>query len=145
MGGGGGRGAPATAAVTIIDNDSAPGANPVYTIPFFVRQQYLDFLAREPEASEPWSGVLSRCRQDIINTPPEVQTDCDRIDVSKDFFASPEFQLKGVYTIVFYRVSFGRRPDYTEFVSDLRAVTGLTAQETAQKRAAFAAAFAQRG
>jgi hypothetical protein len=64
--------------------------------------------------------------------------------VSKDFFTSPEFQLKGLYVIVFYRVAFNRRPDYAEFVQDLRAVTGSTTQETAQKRAAFASSFAQR-
>ena len=54
--GGATLGAPATATVTITDNDAVTGPNPIFTTPFFVRQHYLDFLSREPEAGEPWSG-----------------------------------------------------------------------------------------
>ncbi|HYY41768.1 MAG TPA: Calx-beta domain-containing protein, partial [Pyrinomonadaceae bacterium] len=37
-------GTPATATVTITDNDTAATPNPIFSSPFFVRLQYLDFL-----------------------------------------------------------------------------------------------------
>ena len=39
----------ATATVTIIDNDAVTGPNPIDNTNFFVRQQYIDFLNREPD------------------------------------------------------------------------------------------------
>ncbi len=132
-------GAQFTAAVTIKDNDPSAGApNPINGNAFFVRLQYLDFLSREPEAGEPWTGVLNRC-PNVLNDPA-----CDRILVSSAFFGSPEFQLKGYYTFLFYRVAFGRLPEYAEIVADMRGVSGSGAQEVYDKRAAFAASFAAR-
>ena len=50
-GAGVGLGNPNTTAVTILDNDTgAPVTNPIDEVPFFVRQHYLDFLNREPDA-----------------------------------------------------------------------------------------------
>src|SRR5207245_9958202 len=46
-------GTPSIATVTITDNDSTTGPNPVDNSSFFIRQQYLDFLGREPEPSCP--------------------------------------------------------------------------------------------
>ena len=43
-------GAQSTTSVVINDNDIANGANPIGATNFFVRQQYLDFLNREPDA-----------------------------------------------------------------------------------------------
>ncbi|MCA1615765.1 MAG: FG-GAP-like repeat-containing protein, partial [Acidobacteria bacterium] len=51
-------GAQDAATLTISDNDSPGAANPIDGNAFFVRQHYLDFLSREPEAGEPWTGVL---------------------------------------------------------------------------------------
>jgi hypothetical protein len=127
-----------TTIVTINDNDAAGQPNPIFSTPFFVRQQYLDFLSREPEAGEPWSGVLNRC-SDVNNNPA-----CDRLLVSQSFFGSPEFRLKGFYVFNFYRVAFGRRPSYEEVIPDMRSVTGATEQEVYQKRAAFPASFIAR-
>ena len=46
-----GLGTPNQAELTIVDNDSvAPTTNPIDDSTFFVRQHYLDFLNREPEA-----------------------------------------------------------------------------------------------
>ncbi len=131
-----------TATVTIADNDVAGQANPIFQTPFFVRQQYLDFLAREPEATEPYSALLNNCAD--VNTGPAVPSGCDRITVSGAFFGSPEFRDKGIYIIVFYRVAFNRLPTYAEFAVDLRGVTGTTGPETLAKRATFATAFTQR-
>ena len=109
-----------------------------------MRQHYLDFLAREPEPGEPWSAVLRGCANQFNTDPNSPSAACDRITVSGAFFGSPEFLIKGVYTIVFYRVAFNRLPQYAEFANDLRSVTGQTAAETNAKRADFANKFVLR-
>src|SRR5205085_5205127 len=92
-------GGQSTATITITDNDTPNKPNPVFATPFFVRQHYLDFLAREPEQTEPWSNVLNNCA-DVNNTDPNAASaGCDRITVSGAFFGSPEFLTKGVYVI----------------------------------------------
>ena len=51
-GAGVGLGSPNQAELRIVDNDSvAPTTNPIDDSAFFVRQHYLDFLNREPDAS----------------------------------------------------------------------------------------------
>jgi len=124
--------------LTINDNDVAGRANPILQTPFFVRQHYLDFLSREPEAGEPWSGVLNRCAD--VNTDPT----CDRILVSGRVGVSPEFRLKGFFVYNFYKVGFNRLPNYEEIIPDMRSVSGTTAAELYAKRAAFPVAFTQR-
>jgi len=127
-----------TALITITDNETVDGPNPIFTTPFFVRQHYLDFLSREPEPGEPWTAVLNNC-SDVNNNPL-----CDRLTVSAAFFGSPEFQLKGYFVYRFYKLAFNRLPLYSEFVLDMRAVTGLTPAEVFQKKAAFSNAFVHR-
>jgi pimeloyl-ACP methyl ester carboxylesterase len=131
-------GAQSTATLTIIDNDSAAGANPIFQTDFFVRMQYLDFLSREPDAAgmAAWVATLNNCAP---NDPT-----CDRVQVSANFFRSQEFQLKGLFVFKFYKVSFGRMPHYAEIVSDMRGVTGTTTPELLAKKAAFTSAWAQR-
>ncbi|HYG10018.1 MAG TPA: pre-peptidase C-terminal domain-containing protein [Pyrinomonadaceae bacterium] len=138
-----------TATVTIQSDDLAmPTTNPINQIPFFVRQQYLDFLDREPEAGEPWTGVLNRCGN--INTGPDTITDCDRIAVSGAFFGSPEFRIKGLFVFLHYKAVFGSAnnplyvPQYDEFVADARRVSGLTAEEVIAKRFDFSEDFLAR-
>jgi subtilisin family serine protease len=131
-------GTPATATVTINDNETVTGPNPIFTTPFFVRQHYLDFLSREPEVGEPWTAVLNNC-SDVNNNPA-----CDRVTVSGAFFGSPEFQLKGYFVYRFYKLAFNRLPLYTEIVVDMRAVTGQTPAEVFQKKGNFTNAFVQR-
>jgi hypothetical protein len=128
----------AQSAVTLIiqDNDTAAAQNPIFTTPFFIRMQYLDFLSREPEVGEPWSAILDGCAG--VDNPA-----CDRIAVSQSFFGSPEFRLKGFYAFNFYRVAFGRRPTYEEIIPDMRSITGTTTEETYRKRAAFPVSFTQ--
>ena|GEM_PF-1075492 len=139
-------GTPATATVTLTDNDTATTPNPVFSSPFFVRQNYLDFLAREPDQGgfNAYLNLLNGC-PDVNNLDPNAPSAaCDRITISGAFFGSPEFKDKGVYTIVFYRAALNRLPRYAEFAQDLRAVTGRTGAEAAAKRAAFATDFVQR-
>jgi hypothetical protein len=142
-------GSPATATVTINDNETVDGTNPILLtndmgIAFFVRQHYLDFLGREPELGEPWSAILRGCANQFNTDPNSPSAGCDRLFVSGSFFGSPEFKFKGGYTIGFYLASLNRRPQYSEFVVDLASVSGATAAEVFAKRAAFAEAFVQR-
>jgi uncharacterized repeat protein (TIGR01451 family) len=135
-----------TATLAIADNDVAGAPNPISGSEFFVRMQYLDFLSREPEASgmRAWLGVLNGC-PDVFNTDPaSPSAGCDRLLVSQSFFQSNEFQLKGYYAFLFYRVALDRRPAYSEIVADMRNVTGRTAAEVFEKRARLAASFARR-
>ena len=134
-------GANSTATLTInSDETTVLVPNPIFGSPFFVRQQYLDFLSREPEQSglDAWLNVLNNC-SDVHNNPT-----CDRIHVSSSFFRSDEFQLKGYFVYLFYRVALNRRPNYDEIIPDLRGVTGQTGDEVARKRAAFARQFTLR-
>jgi hypothetical protein len=124
--------------VTIRDDDAAGAANPIFTTPFFVRQHYLDFLSREPEAGEPWSGVLNRCPN--VNDDPA----CDRITVSQSFFRSPESLLKGFYVFRLYKLAFNRLPEYVEFIADMSFVTGATEAEVYRRKAQLASAFTMR-
>jgi hypothetical protein len=132
-------GAQSAATLSINDNDTAPTANPLGGDSFFVRQQYLDFLSREPDPDgfNAWVGVLNRC---IVENKP----DCDRITVSSSFFRSTEFQLKGYFVYLFYKVSLGRLPRYVEIIPDMRSVTGATAAEVQAKRDAFANTWIER-
>ncbi len=136
--GGASLGSPSTAVITITDNETVNGPNPIFTTPFFVRQHYLDFLSREPEVGEPWTNVLNNC-SDVNNNPV-----CDRLTVSESFFGSPEFRIKGNFVFRFYRVAFNRLPLYTEIVKDMRAVTGQTPSETFQKKGTFTNNFVLR-
>lgn len=140
----GALGVRSTASVRIIDNEfrfepPVVSPNPILSSDFFVRMQYLDFLSREAEANglSAWLGVLNRC-PDVNNNPA-----CDRTTVSSSFFRSNEFQLKGYFVYLFYKVSLGRLPLYAEIVRDMRRVTGETAEEVFAKRLAFANAWVE--
>ena len=107
------------ATVTISDNESSNGQNPIVFTAFFVRQHYIDFLGREPDPA----GFAAW--QNTINTCPSGDTTCDRVHVSGNFFQSPEFQARGYFVYRFYPVAFGRKPDYAEFIPDLAGVSGF--------------------
>ena len=127
-----------------------PGTNTPITIDdadFFVQQHYIDFLNRMPDPGgfAAWLGVLNNCSGDT--------TQCDRIHVSGNFFQSPEFQGRGYFTYRFYPVSFpgvsgsdpsgfGRKPTFTEFLPDLRSISGfLTDAQLEAAKVAFANSF----
>ena len=128
-----------TATVTILDNDLVTGANPIDKTDFFVRQQYLDFLGREPDPGgfAGWTSTINNC------APGD--TSCDRIHVSQLFFQSAEFQDRGYFVYRFYPVAFGRKPDYAEFVPDLASVSGfLDANQLEAAKVAFVNGFMAR-
>lgn len=108
-----------------------PGTNTQITIDdadFFVFQHYVDFLNRMPEPGgyADWQAVLNGC--------VPVSASCDRIHVSGNFFRSPEFQDRGYFAYRQYSVAFGRKPEYVEFMPDLRRVSGFL--DTTQLEAA---------
>jgi hypothetical protein len=119
-----------------------PGTNQVITIDdndFFVQQHYIDFLGRMPEPSglRDWLAILNNCAAG--------NTSCDRIQVSSGFFRSPEFQERGYYAYRFYSAALGRKPDYSEFMPDLRRVSGFqTPAELEASRLALANDFVLR-
>ncbi|HEX3083264.1 MAG TPA: S8 family serine peptidase, partial [Pyrinomonadaceae bacterium] len=93
-------GSQSTATVTIIDNDSANGPNPLSDASFFVRQHYIDFLNREPDASGLafWTGQTTNCGAADL-------TVC-RVNVSGAFFLSIEFQQTGYLVERIYKAAF---------------------------------------
>ncbi|MDQ3907731.1 MAG: Ig-like domain repeat protein [Acidobacteriota bacterium] len=144
--GGASLGSTSTATVSITDNDAAGETNPIFNAAFFVRQQYLDLLSREPESDgfNAWVNTLSNCPNPFNTDPNSPSAQCDRIHVSAAFFLSREFQLKGFFVFKFYKVAFGRLPHYDEITADMSSVTGATTEELVAKKAAFTSAFAQR-
>lgn len=96
-------GSPATAVVTINDNETANGTNPVDQTSFFVRQQYLDFLNREPDVAGMafWSNEINSCGSNP--TCIEVK----RINVSAAFFVSIEFRETGYLVYRMYKAAYG--------------------------------------
>jgi len=123
-----------------------PGTNTRITIDdsdFFVQQQYIDFLSRFPEAEgfNAWLKVLNDCNGDP-NCLGGVNG--KRVLVSKSFFESLEFQIKGYLVYRFYKASLGRLPTYPEIVAGMRSVTGATEAEVIAKREAFAANWVSR-
>ncbi len=133
---------PATAQLVILDNDSAilsTNPNPIDEIEFFVRQQYLDFLGREPDPPgfNGWVSILRNCAFG--------DTRCDRIEVSSAFFRSAEFQGRGFFVYRFYATALGRPPHYAEFVPDLARVSGFqTAAQLEASKVAFINDFIMR-
>jgi hypothetical protein len=124
-----------------------PGTNTRITIDdndFFVQQHYIDFLSRfpEPEGFNAWMAVLNKCNGDASCLDG---VNGQRVLVSKSFFESNEFRIKGYYVYRFYKASLGRLPSYPEIVADMRSVTGATEAEVVAKRNAFASAWLSRG
>ena len=118
-----------TDAVFTATADSAEMKNPLDTSEYFVRQQYLDFLDREPDAGGfgYWSSQFDTCHGDAscLN-----QT---RINVSAAFFIENEFQQTGSFIYRTYKASLGARPAYAQFSSDRSRVIGGANLETSKQ------------
>jgi|GEM_PF-524042 len=128
-----------TVTVTINDNDAAPSStNPIDDIPFFVRQMYIDFLAREPDTVgfNNYVALLTGCPGGGFGlSHPE----CDRVRVAISFYNSPEYGDRGFVVYRFYDAALGRLPQYREFIRDLRRIGGAAtpAETEAAKTALF--------
>jgi hypothetical protein len=129
--------------VTIIDNESVTGANPIEQSDFFVREHYIDFLGREPDPPglRGWLSLLNNCPSSGQDSSGNY---CDRIEVSAGFFRSPEFQDRGYFIYRFYS-AIGKIPFYVEFMPDFAKVSGFqTAQQLEESKVAFVQEFSTR-
>ena len=121
---GGALGAPFITTLTISDNDSSTGPNPLDGAVFFVRQHYLDFLNREPDPSgfAFWTNQINSCGADAQCL------EIKRINVSGAFFLSIEFQETGYLVYRMRKTSFGNLPGMpvpvrlTEFLKDTQRI-----------------------
>jgi len=123
-----------TDAVFTAQPDTIQTLNPIDSSYYFVRQQYLDFLGREPDQGglDFWSAKLTACGAD---------SDCllrARAGVASAFFMSDEFQQSGYYVYRLYKAALGRRLSFDEFSAD-RAQVPVGAN-----RVAFADSFVER-
>jgi len=146
-------GSPASTTLTINDNDLSAGPNPIDTTNFFVRQHYLDFLNREPDAPgfAFWTNEIMVCG----NNPQCIEL--KRINVSAAFFLSIEFQETGYFVYRTHKSGFGNLPGapvplkFLDFLKDTQqigkgvqvGVGNWQAQLEANKQA-YALAFVQR-
>ncbi len=118
--------------------DAAVLANPLDTDLFFIREQYLDFLGREPDAGglAYWSDQIHQCGSDAACTNSR------RIGVAGAFFIEQEFQQTGSFVYRLYSAALGRQLSFAEFSQDRRHVVDGASLET--NKLAFADAFVQR-
>ncbi len=156
-------GTPGTATVTITDNDGASGQSPVkngasFSNAFFVRQQYIDFLNREPDAGGLgfWKNQLDECEG---MTLPAGFTDAQncrevrRINVSAAFFLSIEFQNTGFLVYRFNQAAFNLNAElqFRSFLKDTQGIQrgvivgqGNWQQQIEDNKVAFANSFVTR-
>lgn len=124
----------AVTTVTITDNDTATATtNPINdSAEYFVRQQYRDFLNRDPDASgfAFWVGEYNR-RVGACNSTTTAgttqRTGCvasARATISLSFFLSVEYQQTGYLVYRAYDVAFAR-------VGTPRPARGQSVQQTA--------------
>jgi Calx-beta domain-containing protein len=95
-------GSPSTIVITIGES-AFSGANQIDSTNFYVREQYIDFLNREPDTNgfNFWVNNIDSCGADVGCR--EVR----RIDSSAAFFISIEFQGTGYLVERIYKASFG--------------------------------------
>jgi len=81
---------------------------------FFVRQQFLDLVGREPQTSElaTYVSKLQNC-----NTTRA----CDRASIAAELFQNTGFDEDGSFIYRLYQVAYGRAPGYEEFSADISA------------------------
>jgi hypothetical protein len=99
-------GSQVTFTITINSNEAVNGTNPVkdatFNTDFFVRQHYLDFFTREPDA-----GGLAFWKDQIDSCTTQECREIRRINVSAAFFKSIEFQETGYLVERLYKVAYG--------------------------------------
>jgi hypothetical protein len=157
-------GLPSTITLTIIDNETSNGVNPVDTSSFFVREHYIDFLNREPDTSglNFWINNINNC------TPQPSCIDVQRINTSAAFFLSIEFQDTGYLVYRLYKAAYGDATGTStiggahqisvpiirlnEFLPDTQKIgqgvvvgQGNWQQQIDDNKTAFAEEFVQRG
>jgi hypothetical protein len=123
---------------TFTAETSADGLNPLDTAEYFVRQQYLDFLGREPDQDgfEYWSDQLNQCHDEVVCLRAR------RLDVSAAFFIAQEFQETGLFIHDLYAGGLARKPAFAEYSADRQQVVG--GAHLAADKQMFVEGFVQR-
>jgi hypothetical protein len=96
-------GTPATATITIIDNDSTTTPNKIEQAGFFVNEHYFDFLNRTPDPGGLafWTNEITSCGAN------QACIELKRINVSAAYFLSIEFQQTGYLVERAFRTAYG--------------------------------------
>jgi len=112
--------------------------NPLEMAEYFVRQQYVDLLGREPDESgfNYWSDQINQCGNDVSCASGR------RRDVAAAFFVEQEFQMTGSFIYGLYKGALGRRPVFREYAADRQLVVAGANLEA--RKQAFAEAFVRR-
>lgn len=112
--------------------------NPVDTAEYFVRQQYVDILGREPDEGglNYWSSQILQCGANSGCLSAR------RHEVAAAFFMSDEFQQSGAYIFGVYAGALGRQPVFDEFAIDRQQVVGGGNLDTEKMN--FARGFVER-
>jgi hypothetical protein len=112
-------------------------ANQINDATFFVRQQYSDFLNREPDPGglAYWTNEITSCGNNWRCISAR------RTRVSAAFFVEQEFQNTGSFVYRLYKDGLGRQPIFSEFSQD-RAQIDITNLENTKR--AFTLLFVQR-
>ncbi|HEX5709115.1 MAG TPA: Calx-beta domain-containing protein [Pyrinomonadaceae bacterium] len=109
-----------TVTLTITDDVPETTTNPLDESRKFVRQQYLDFFTREPDAAglDFWSSQIDSCGADAACVTAR------RENVSAAFFLSAEFRETGYLVYRTYQAAFASGPalPYKDFLPDAQAV-----------------------
>jgi uncharacterized protein (TIGR03437 family) len=114
-----------TAPHITINAGGSPAPNPIVTTDFFVRQQYLDFLNRQPDTAGLafWTNQITSCGTD------QACLEVKRINVSGAFFLSIEFQQTGYLVYRTYKAAYGNISStapvplrLSEFLPDTRQI-----------------------
>jgi hypothetical protein len=127
-----------TDAVFTATPDAAQTGNPLDMDMYFVRQQYLDFLGREPDNGglQYWTSELDKCGTDALCLNNR------RVGIAAAFFIENEAQQTGAYVYRLYKGALGRQLNYNEFNTDRQQV--LSGDNLEANKTAFADAFVRR-
>ena len=111
---GGSLGANSSATLTIANNDTPNSpTNPIENGRFFVRQQYADFLSREPD-----QGGFDFWASQFIGLSGTAYG-MRRTAVSNAFFFELEYQQTGAYVYRLYRAAFGNTQPFPNPMGDM--------------------------
>jgi hypothetical protein len=134
-------------------SSALPPPNPIDNAREFVKQQYRDFLNREPDQAgeDFWTDNITKCSDPSRRPAGQTEAQCtqrQRETTSAAFFLSPEFQYTAYYVYRMYVGALGRQPKLSEFTPDVLFVANgiivngqLSAAKINQNKADFAVQF----
>lgn len=145
----------------LYDPSASSLGSPMADARSFVRQQYRDFLHREPDAAGLafWTDNITRCSDAARRPESQTEAECEekqKVNTSAAFFLSPEFQYTGYFVYRLYKGSLiknggGRAPTHEEFLRDVPQVAQgiiqdqkLSAATIEANKKKFAQEFTQR-